>query len=307
MKNPFTKRCATAVLLAFGLCFVNGFGTIFVQAEQASPQDASASATVSKMQTVAFPSGALETPLFLNGKEVLAGECYRQDGVTYLPLRHVCNLLMPNGTITWNGRTQSAHFVSETLDLTVRVGNLYITANGRELYTVGAVRNLQGHLYVPARPLARAFAAALEWNAAQNTVELERTSQSAAITPAAYDADAVYWLSRIISAESSVEPFLGQIAVGNVVLNRVRSSEFPNTIYGVIFDRKYGTQFSPVSFGTIYEDPEPSCVVAAKICLEGYSVTNTALYFFDPILSTSDWISRNCTFEFRIGSHEFYH
>ena len=100
---------------------------------------------------------------------------------------------------------------------------------------------------------------------------------------------------------------MGQIVVGNVVLTRVRSREFPNTIYGVIFDRKHGTQFSPVAFGTIYETPEPSCVIAAKICLEGYSVTDTALYFFDPDLSTSDWISRNCIFEFRIGSHEFYH
>ena len=104
-----------------------------------------------------------------------------------------------------------------------------------------------------------------------------------------------------------MEPFVGQIAVGNVVLNRVRSREFPNTIYGVIFDRKHGTQFSPVAFGTIYDAPEPSCIIAAKICLEGYSVSDTALYFFDPDLSTSDWISRNCTFEFRIGSHEFSH
>ena len=254
-----------------------------------------------------FPRGAVTTPVLLNGSEVLSGECYRLDGVTFVPLRRFCEIFAPDGTMTWNGSTSTARFRTDTLDLSVTVGKLYITANGHALYTVGAVRNLGGHLYVPIRPLARAFAAALKWDAAACAVDLTRSSSSSAIARASYDADEVYWLSRIISAEASVEPFVGQIAVGNVVLNRVRSREFPNTIYGVIFDRKHGTQFSPVAFGTIYETPEPSCVIAAKICLEGYSVTDTALYFFDPDLSTSDWISRNCVFEFRIGSHEFYH
>lgn len=254
-----------------------------------------------------FPRGAVTTPVLLNGSEVLSGECYRLDGVTFVPLRRFCEIFAPDGTMTWNGLTSTARFRTDTLDLSVTVGKLYITANGHALYTVGAVRNLGGHLYVPIRPLARAFAAALKWDAAACAVDLTRSSSSSAIARASYDANEVYWLSRIISAEASVEPFVGQIAVGNVVLNRVRSREFPNTIYGVIFDRKHGTQFSPVAFGTIYETPEPSCVIAAKICLEGYSVTDTALYFFDPDLSTSDWISRNCVFEFRIGSHEFYH
>lgn len=254
-----------------------------------------------------FPRGAVTTPVLLNGSEVLSGECYRLDGVTFVPLRRFCEIFAPDGTMTWNGSTSTARFRTDTLDLSVTVGKLYITANGHALYTVGAVRNLGGHLYVPIRPLARAFVAALKWDAAACAVDLTRSSSSSAIARASYDADEVYWLSRIISAEASVEPFVGQIAVGNVVLNRVRSREFPNTIYGVIFDRKHGTQFSPVAFGTIYETPEPSCVIAAKICLEGYSVTDTALYFFDPDLSTSDWISRNCVFEFRIGSHEFYH
>lgn len=254
-----------------------------------------------------FPRGAVTTPVLLNGSEVLSGECYRLDGVTFVPLRRFCEIFAPDGTMTWNGSTSTARFRTDTLDLSVTVGKLYITANGHALYTVGAVRNLGGHLYVPIRPLARAFAAALKWDAAAGAVDLTRASGSSAIARASYNADEVYWLSRIISAEASVEPFVGQIAVGNVVLNRVRSREFPNTIYGVIFDRKHGTQFSPVAFGTIYEKPEPSCVIAAQICLEGYSVTDTALYFFDPDLSTSDWISRNCVFEFRIGSHEFYH
>ena len=299
MKNNAIRRRGLTLLLS--LCLLLPFGAIGAGAAGADSRQTGLS-----LSSADFPRGAIVTPVFLNGTEVLAGECYRLDGVTYVPLRRFCDLLAPDGTMTWNGTTRTARFLTASLDLSVRADRLYITANGHALYTVGAVRNLAGHLYVPIRPLARAFEAALEWDAAACAVNLKRGSRSA-IARASYDADAVYWLSRIISAEASVEPFVGQIAVGNVVLNRVRSREFPNTIYGVIFDRKHGTQFSPVAFGTIYEAPEPSCVIAAKICLEGYSVTDTALYFFDPELATSDWISRNCTFEFRIGSHEFYH
>lgn len=296
MKNRI-KRRGLAALLA--LCMLVPFGVIGTGAEAA---ERSTSLGASR-----FPRGAVTTPVLLNGTEILAGECYRLDGVTYVPLRRFCEVFAPQGSMTWNGRTNTAAFQTDNLELSVRVGRLYITANGHMLYTVGAVRNLEGHLYVPVRPLARAFAAALTWDASACAVGLKRADGTSAIRRASYDADEVYWLSRIISAEASVEPFVGQIAVGNVVLNRVRSREFPNTIYGVIFDRKHGTQFSPVAFGTIYDAPEPSCIIAAKICLEGYSVSDTALYFFDPDLSTSDWISRNCTFEFRIGSHEFYH
>ena len=300
MKHNSIRRRGLTLLLA--LCMLLPFGVIGAGA----PAETDARAVGSALSAADFPRGAVGTPVLLDGVEVLAGECYRLDGVTYVPLRRFCGLFAPDGVMTWNGTTHTARFTTDSLDLSVRVGKLYITANGHALYTVGAVRNLDGHLYVPVRPLARAFAAALVWDASACAVNLQRGSLSA-IGRASYDADEVYWLSRIISAEASVEPFLGQIAVGNVVLNRVRSREFPNTIYGVIFDRKHGTQFSPVAFGTIYEAPEPSCVIAAKICLEGYSISDTALYFFDPDLSTSDWISRNCVFEFRIGSHEFYH
>ena len=57
-----------------------------------------------------------------------------------------------------------------------------------------------------------------------------------------YNSTDLYWLSRIISAEAKGEPLAGQIAVGNVVLNRTRSAAFPNTVKDVIFDKKYGAK-----------------------------------------------------------------
>ena len=102
--------------------------------------------------------------------------------------------------------------------------------------------------------------------------------------------DKLYWLSRIISAESRGEPLEGQIAVGNVVLNRVDSPDFPDTIYGVIFDDRWGGQFTPVRNGTIYQEPTEQSIQAAKLCLEGVNVAKDSLYFLAPALTNNHWI-----------------
>ncbi len=252
-----------------------------------------------------FPNGAKGTPVLLNGVEVLEGECVRINGVTYVPLRNFSNLF-GNCTVTWDGRTNTATVKTDELTLIAHTGNYYIYANGHYLYTVGEVLNLGGYLYVPIRPMALAFDADLEWNGTKNQVELTKSRGTGAVAWASYNANDVYWLSRIISAESAGEPFLGQIAVGNVVMNRVEHSSYPNTIYGVIFDRKHGTQFSPVSMGTIYNTPSESSVIAAKICLEGYTLSDEILFFFNPRIATTNWISKNRPYAFTIANHDFY-
>ena len=256
--------------------------------------------------SVAYPAGSKETDVYLDGKEILEGECILYDSVTYVPLRNFCNLF-DDCSFSWDNRTSTATVKSATLTMTVQTNAIYITANGHYYYTVGKVLNLGGHLYVPIRPLARTFNTEVKWNNALRSVELSTANRNAkAVAKASYDQDDVYWLSRIISAEAKGEPFLGQIAVGNVVLNRVRSSSYPNTIYGVIFDRKHGTQFSPVSFGTIYNKPTQSAIIAAKICLEGYTLSDSVLFFMNPRIATNSWISRNRPYAFTIGNHDFY-
>ena len=123
----------------------------------------------------------------------------------------------------------------------------------------------------------------------------------------AYDYEDLYWLSRIISAEAKGESFVGQIGVGTVVLNRVKSREFPNTVKGVVFDQKYGTQFTPVANGTIYDKPTDSAVIAAKMCLDGYTLSDSVLYFLNPRIATSSWIQKNRKYAFRVGNHDFYY
>ncbi|SDK20139.1 cell wall hydrolase [Natronincola ferrireducens] len=118
----------------------------------------------------------------------------------------------------------------------------------------------------------------------------------------------IYWLSRIIHAEAQGEPYQGKVAVGNVILNRVRSGKFPNTIYGVIFDRQDGyTQFSPVIDGTIYNTPHKDSVKAATEVLNGVRPVGEALYFLNPRKATNFWIVNNRQYMKTIGDHDFYY
>ncbi|MBQ2468213.1 MAG: cell wall hydrolase, partial [Clostridia bacterium] len=113
-------------------------------------------------------------------------------------------------------------------------------------------------------------------------------------------------LSRIISAEAEGEPLEGKLAVGTVILNRVASPDYPDTIYGVIFDRQNGVQFTPAGSGTVYCDPGPDSVRAAKMCLEGYRTSGDILFFMNESIAESFWIKNNRAFAFSIGKHDFY-
>jgi N-acetylmuramoyl-L-alanine amidase len=116
----------------------------------------------------------------------------------------------------------------------------------------------------------------------------------------------LYWLSRIIHAEAKGESYKGKVAVGNTVLNRVKSKDFPNTVKGVIFDSKYGVQYTPVANNTIYNTPDQSSINAAKDALSGVNYVGNSMYFYNPRTATSSWISKNRPYYATIGNHNFH-
>mgnify|MGYP003299646527 CR=1 FL=1 len=77
--------------------------------------------------------------------------------------------------------------------------------------------------------------------------------------------------------------------------------------YGVIFDKKYGIQFTPVATGSIYNSANAECVRAAKMVLEGTSVNDGVLYFVNPSIASNSWVQKNRRFAFVIGNHYFYY
>jgi N-acetylmuramoyl-L-alanine amidase len=253
-----------------------------------------------------FPPNTAPVSVTLDGQPILKGESVIINSVTYVPLRSFSEI-MGADSISWNQRTSTATVKKGSVTMYFTSGAMYVEANGRYFYTVQQIRNIGGRLYVPVRAIAEAFCTELEWNGAERTVELTRTKNVLVSGDKYYNSTDVYWLSRIINAEAGGESLLGMIAVGNVVLNRKASKQYPNTVYGVIFDRVGGTQFSPVSMGTIYRTPSERSIIAAKICLDGYSVDNGILFFMNPSISTSNWISKNRPFAFIIGRHHFYY
>jgi N-acetylmuramoyl-L-alanine amidase len=225
---------------------------------------------------------------------------------TYIPLRAFVDTLT-DAVITYDAKNREATVTDKGLTLLVRDGSHVIYANGRALYSLTpAVVMSDGKMYIPIRTAAKVMGVSVTWSDKTRSASLAGKVSYLISGDLYYNADSLYWLSRIISAESRGEPLLGQIAVGSVVLNRMRSPLYPATIYGVIFDRRYGVQFSPVSDGSIYQSPYEASVTAAKICLEGYSVSAEILFFLEPRISTSLWIPNNRSYRFTIGNHDFY-
>ncbi|WP_255314213.1 spore cortex-lytic enzyme [Bacillus sp. FJAT-26390] len=108
-------------------------------------------------------------------------------------------------------------------------------------------------------------------------------------------------LARIIYAEARGESYKGQVAVGAVVMNRMASSSFPNSIKGVIEQPR---AFTAVDDGQYSLTPDKTAYQAAQEAVKGYDPTNGALYYFNPETATSDWIwSRKQTI--KIGRHIF--
>lgn len=225
---------------------------------------------------------------------------------TYVTLRSFSDRLT-SADIDYSRWTRTATVVAGGLVLTASDGAYVVEANGRALFSMTPVVIMSdGKMYIPVRTLAKAYGVSVAWEDATRSVRIQGNANFLSHADAYYDASELYWLSRIIHAESRGEPLLGQIAVGNVVQNRVRSSDYPSTIYGVIFDRKYGVQFSPVLDGSIYLTPSYSSTLAAKIVLEGFSLHDGILFFLAPRIATSNWIVNNRTYRFTIGQHDFY-
>ncbi len=124
--------------------------------------------------------------------------------------------------------------------------------------------------------------------------------------PARFTQEDLYWLARIIYAESRGEPFEGQVGVGAVILNRLDNPAYPKTIKNIIFEKWDGKyyQFSPVADGSIWLEPNGVAFEAARQAMWGYDPSYGALYFYEPSKSTNKWIFTRPVIT-KIGRHIF--
>ncbi|MBQ8475332.1 MAG: cell wall hydrolase [Clostridia bacterium] len=233
------------------------------------------------------------------------GTAFLYNETTYIGIRQFSMLLGAN-SVEWEAESKTATVEAETLSLSARYGSNYLIANGRYLWIENGVIIENGTMYVPIRVLCQAFGYGVVWDDSTKTAVVNKTGGPIVSGAYYYDADSVYWLSRIINAEATGESLRGKIAVGNVVLNRKNSTLFPNTIYGVIFDTKNGVQFTPIANGAIYNIPTEESIIAAKLCLEGVNLLPHALFFVNEKIATSSWVTDNREYIAAIGNHKFF-
>ncbi len=108
-------------------------------------------------------------------------------------------------------------------------------------------------------------------------------------------------LAHVVYGEARGEPYTGQVAVAAVVLNRVRSSSFPNSVAGVVYQ---SGAFDCVSDGQINLSPNQNAINAARDALNGWDPTYGCLYYYNPRTATSKWMLSR-TVKLNIGNHAF--
>ncbi len=131
---------------------------------------------------------------------------------------------------------------------------------------------------------------------------LSDSSSSSSGSSGSSNSGDLYLLARLVYGEARGEPYKGKVAVAAVVLNRVKSSSFPNSVSGVIYQTG---AFSVVSDGQINLSPDEEALKAAKDAMNGYDPTGGCLYYYNPAKTTNKWMLSKPVL-LRIGNHAFF-
>ncbi|MBR5490499.1 MAG: cell wall hydrolase [Oscillospiraceae bacterium] len=253
----------------------------------------------------ATPAGFEEVPVYLNGR--FMSNALMSGGTSYVSIDEFCeSILGQNCSLYWDSDEGTLTVASENLDLKLDLAQHYLSINSRYLYLSGGVYNIEGAVYVPIRPIAAALGVSLSVASRDEGLVIRlnyREGSSIENGETFYNSEDLYWLSRVIYAESGNQPLAGMIGVGNVVLNRVNTPSFPDSVYEVIFQQG---QFSVVDNGMIYSAPSERAIIAAKLCLEGCNTVGDSLFFLNPEISSSAWFDSCRIFRMSIGEHYFY-
>lgn len=251
-----------------------------------------------------------QTPLDItvNGSYIkTASQGFIEEGSAMVPVRAISEILGAD-YINWNGSTKKISIGKEDTKIELTIGQKKASVNNSTATMPVPAMLINDTSYAGVRFISEALGANVSWDAKRHTVNITKNSVelNEHLIDNSYTSDDLDWLAKIVHAEAQGEPENGKIAVANVILNRVESKDFPNNVYDVIFDRKYGVQFTPVANGTIHNNPSIECYHAAKKALNGHNVIGNSLYFCNPAISTNFWIANNRPFYTNIGNHSFY-
>ncbi len=314
MKKLILKKISIICAICLIVCMTGGF----VSGSNASAEAANTSSitestsgylevvgnTAENIATAADATASNAVSMYINGIRMADG--IKVEDTTYVSLRAFLSVIGDQTDIAWDSNADTATVTGKDLKMSATVGSKYMTVNDRCFYLPKGVLVINGSLCLPVRELTKIFQAQLEWDTVASAVSITADDSSVIEDGESfYNAEDLYWLSHLINAEAGNQSLEGKIGVGDVVMNRLVNPSCPKTIYGVIFDNKYGVQFS-VTEGGIYEEPNEESVIAAKICLEGYNIVGDSIYFVNPQVGVSSWFAQTRVFVVNIGQHDFY-
>ncbi len=228
-------------------------------------------------------------------------------GTVFIAVRSLCELLWVDD-YSWDAKTETLTINHWGQVAKLKDHSSTFTIDGVAYTLPQAAETVGGRMYVPVRFAQMMFGVQVGWDANYYNVQftIPNFSAPARYVNSQYQGDDVYWLARIVHAESRGEPDAGKLAVANVILNRVKSSQYPNTIFEVIFDRRFGVQYTPSVDGSIYNTPGHASIIAAKRALHGENNVGNCLFFYNPRIAGTNWIAKNRKYYTTIGNHAFY-
>ena len=258
------------------------------------------------LAAAADDGGAQSVPVYIGG--LLSARAYVSGEAVFLPPEAVC--AAARLSMSWSEDNGTLTLSVPGAVLTGHKDDGYFEADGRYIYAPDGWLVKGDVLYLPSDAVERLFGVKVSVSAKRDRLELSTDkltvmSGGASYYELNYDAELLYWLPQIINAEAKFEPLAGQIGVGNVVMNRLRSPDFPDTIFEVIYDTEHTVQFEPISTGGIFQEPTEQATIAAYLCLEGCSTVGDCLYFVNPDFG-SGWFDSSLELVKTIGHHNFY-
>lgn len=169
-------------------------------------------------------------------------------------------------------------------------------------YYTGSVDGIYGSLTVSAvKKFQQKNGLTVDGIAGPKTLSAMGITSSSSSSSSTNNSSNVNLLAKVIYGEARGEPYTGQVAVGAVIMNRVKSSKFPNTISGVVYQ---SGAFDAVADGQVNMTPDATAKKAAQDAINGWDPSYGAIYYFNPNTATNKWIwSRPLTVT--IGKHRF--
>jgi N-acetylmuramoyl-L-alanine amidase len=220
----------------------------------------------------------------INGQPIYVDSApYLKNNRTFVPVRFVAEAFSME--VEWIQDEKKTILKDETKTIEMQLNSNKLIVNGEEITMDATVEGVDGRTMVPIRYFAELMGFAIEWDDATCSVELFKDDvviPESCLLKRQYTDEDLTWLARLVHVEGHYLGLEAKVAIANVVLNRVKSPHFPNTIYDVIFDKRYSKQFPPAhkkGFPDLV--PDKCCVIAAKMALEGVNNADKCLYFND--------------------------